>query len=106
MEHEMPTNTYGAGSREAKRAVGEHAEAAAGAAQPNKQPPDPELAERPKRRTFTADYKLKILAEADAATEPGEIGALCRREGQRSPIHATSGSRSWSGAPRAPLRGD
>jgi hypothetical protein len=42
--------------------------------------PDPELAERPKRRTFTADYKLKILAEVDAATEPGEIGALLPRE--------------------------
>lgn len=33
------------------------------------------------RRTYTADYKLKILKEADAAVEPGEIGALLRREG-------------------------
>lgn len=37
-------------------------------------------AERPKRRTFTAEYKLKIVAEYDAA-EPGEKGALLRREG-------------------------
>ena len=37
-------------------------------------------AERPKRRTFTAEYKLRILAEYDAA-EPGEKGALLRREG-------------------------
>ena len=32
-------------------------------------------AERPKRRTFTAEYKLGIVAEYDAA-EPGEKGAL------------------------------
>ena len=44
-------------------------------------PPDPEVPERPTRRRFTAEYKLSILKEADAATEPGEIGALLRREG-------------------------
>lgn len=44
-------------------------------------PPDPEVPERPKRRRFTAEYKLAILKEADAATEPGQIGALLRREG-------------------------
>lgn len=33
------------------------------------------------RRRFTAEYKLGILREADACTEPGEIGALLRREG-------------------------
>ena len=37
-------------------------------------------AERPRRRTFTAEYKLKMLEEYDAA-EPGEKGALLRREG-------------------------
>jgi transposase-like protein len=37
--------------------------------------------ERPKRRQLTAEYKLRILREADACTEPGEIGALLRREG-------------------------
>ena len=42
--------------------------------------PDPEVPERAKRRTFTAKYKLKILAEYDAAPE-GEKGALLRREG-------------------------
>jgi transposase-like protein len=41
-----------------------------------------ETLERPRRRTFTADYKRRILAEADAvAGEPGAIGALLRREG-------------------------
>src|SRR6266508_1433894 len=44
-------------------------------------PPDPEVPDRPKRRRFTAEYKLVILKEADTATEPGQIGALLRREG-------------------------
>lgn len=44
-------------------------------------PPDPELPPRAKRRRFRAGYKLQILKEADACTEPGEIGALLRREG-------------------------
>ena len=43
--------------------------------------PDPELIEQAKRRSFTAEYKAKILAEADACTRPGEIGELLRREG-------------------------
>ena len=42
---------------------------------------DPELVERPRRRTFTAAYKLEVLRDADACTKPGEIGALLRREG-------------------------
>jgi transposase-like protein len=33
------------------------------------------------RRRFSAEYKLKILREAEACTKPGEIGALLRREG-------------------------
>lgn len=37
-------------------------------------------ADRPKRRTFTAEYKAKILAEYDAA-ERGERGVILRREG-------------------------
>src|SRR3984893_18226300 len=41
---------------------------------------DPEVPERAKRRTFTAKYKLEILAEYDAAPEGGK-GALLRREG-------------------------
>lgn len=34
-----------------------------------------------KRRTFTAEYKARIVAEYDAATEKGERGAILRREG-------------------------
>jgi transposase len=44
--------------------------------------PDPEVVPIAKRRAFTAEYKLAILAEADAAAaHPGGIGALLRREG-------------------------
>jgi transposase-like protein len=47
--------------------------------------PDPEVVASAKRRTFTAEYKLRILAEADAAAaHPGAIGALQRREGLSS----------------------
>ena len=43
-------------------------------------PPDPEVPEKAKRRRFSAEYKLAILHEADRCTEPGQIGALLRRE--------------------------
>jgi len=46
--------------------------------QPHDDPPDP--APRPRRRTFTADYKRQILDEYDAADRDGR-GALLRREG-------------------------
>lgn len=42
--------------------------------------PDPEVSAKPVRRSFTAEYKARILREADACA-PGEIGALLRREG-------------------------
>ena len=42
--------------------------------------PDPEVGERASRRTYTAKYKLEILAAYDAAAD-GEKGALLRREG-------------------------
>ena len=41
--------------------------------------PDPEVPERARWRTFTAKYKLEILAAYDAAPD-GEKGALLRRE--------------------------
>ncbi len=70
----------GAGAREAERAVGERSEAGAERVAPAGVP-DPELVEQPKRRRFTAEYKLRILREADACTKQGEVGALLRREG-------------------------
>ena len=44
-------------------------------------PPDPEVVSKPQRRKYTADYKMKILQEYDACEQPGEKGALLRREG-------------------------
>ena len=42
--------------------------------------PDPEVEPKSQRRRFTAAYKAKILAQADAC-EPGTLGTLLRREG-------------------------
>lgn len=41
----------------------------------------PEISDRPRRRTFTVETKLRILAETDGAAEAGGIGAVLRREG-------------------------
>jgi transposase-like protein len=43
--------------------------------------PEVEVAEKAVRRQFSAEYKRRILKEADACTQEGEIGALLRREG-------------------------
>jgi transposase-like protein len=48
---------------------------------PVSSPPDPEVLEKKPRRKFTTQYKLRILAKADACTMPGQVGALLRSEG-------------------------
>ncbi len=48
--------------------------------------PETEVVEKPKRRAFTAEYKSRILEEIDRATQPGEIGAILRREGLYSSV--------------------
>ena len=48
--------------------------------------PDPELVEGAKRRRYSAQYKLGIVREADACSEPGQVGALLRREGLYSSL--------------------
>ncbi len=55
--------------------------------------PEVEVAEKAVRRQFSAEYKRKILKEADACTQEGEIGALLRREGLYSSHLAV-----WRGA--------
>ena len=42
---------------------------------------DPQVVPKAERRKFSAEYKLRILAEADGCSERGQIGALLRREG-------------------------
>ena len=77
------------GSAGAERSEGERSEpkrsgaaAEAGAAPTSALRPDPEVVAKAKRRTFTAEYKQRILQEADsAAATPGGVGALLRREG-------------------------
>jgi transposase-like protein len=68
---------------EPERSEGERSAAAgkAGAGPVEVPRPDPEVVAKPRRRTFTAEYKRRILNEADAARFSGTIGALLRREG-------------------------
>ena len=53
------------------------------------QDPNPEVLPRAKRRRFSAAFKKRILEEYDACTEPGEKGALLRKEGIYSSYIAT-----------------
>jgi len=77
------------GSAVAERSEGERSEpqrsaatAEAGAAPDSLSRRDPEVVVKPKRRSFSMEYKIRILEEADAAsTTPGGVGALLRREG-------------------------
>ena len=49
--------------------------------------PDPEVVAKAKRRTYTAEYKQRILLEAEAAAATrGGLGALLRREGLYSSL--------------------
>lgn len=58
---------------------------------PSDPSPDPEVIDRPARRVFGAEYKLKVLEEADSCRDvPGAIGSLLRREGLSS-----SNLRDW-----------
>jgi len=49
---------------------------------------DPEVVEKASRRRFTAQYKRQIALEAEQCSQPGEIGALLRREGLYSSVLA------------------
>ena len=78
----------------AERSEGERSEpqrrgaaAKAGAGSQLVSPPDSEVVAKPKRRTYTAEYKQRILLEAEAAAAiPGGVGALLRREGLYSSL--------------------
>lgn len=51
--------------------------------------PAVEVQEKPVRRRFSAEYKLRILTEADGCTELGQRGELLRREGLYSSLLST-----------------
>lgn len=82
------------GSAVAERSEGERSEpkrsgaiAEVGAAATSTARPDPEVVAKPKRRTYTAEYKQRILEEAEAAAATrGGLGALLRREGLYSSL--------------------
>src|SRR5438045_8253518 len=78
-----------AGVRSAERAGGGRGESGRGARGASGPSPDPELVERPKRRRFTAKYKLEILEQADACARPGEVGEL--GDGGGNPLTAGLG---------------
>ena len=68
-----------------------------------RQVPDPEVPPKAQRRKFTAEYKLGIVREAERCKEPGEIGALLRREGLYSSL-LTAWRREVEQGTRAALR--
>ena len=78
----------------AERSEGERSEpqrsaapAKAGADSVTRARPDPEVVAKPKRRTYTAEYKQRILLAAEsAAATRGGLGALLRREGLYSSL--------------------
>ena len=51
--------------------------------------PPPEVLAKGSRRRFMADHKRQILLQADTCTEPGQLGALLRREGLYSSLLTT-----------------
>ena len=65
--------------------------------------PDPEVSAKAQRRKFTAEYKLRIVREAERCKQPGEVGALLRREGLYSSL-LTAWRREVEQGARAALR--
>ncbi len=65
------------------------------------------VAAKPKRRRFSAEFKARIVEEADACTEAGEVTALLRREGLYSShlAHWRRQYRRGAAAGLAPRRG-
>ena len=74
--------TAEAEAEEARRATG----ASVSAGEPDPRVADPEVAAKVQRRRFSAEYRLRILKQADACKKPGELGALLRREGLYSSL--------------------
>lgn len=65
---------------------------------------DPEVVPGPRRRTFTAEFKQQVLAEAEAGTELGAVGELLRKHGLYS-SHLTEWRRQRDEGLRPKKRG-
>jgi transposase len=74
----MNLSIASAPSQGARRATEDGTEAGHQIAPPEA---DMEVALRATRRSFTNAERRRILAKADACTQPGELGAMLRREG-------------------------
>ena len=68
-----------------------------------RQVPDPEVPAKAQRRKFPAEYKLRVVREAERCKEPGDVGALLRREGLYSSL-LTAWRREVEQGTRAALR--
>jgi transposase len=64
--------------------------------------PDPEVVAVAKRRSFTREYKMRIVKEADRCRQPGEVGMLLRRERLYSSHLATWRNLRQEAARKAP----
>src|SRR5580658_7092544 len=91
--HTVPGSSSAAlpsvGRRELERSEGDRSSTDSKAGTDPKIRPNPEVVAQAKRRRFTADYKQRILTEADQAKGSGGIGSLLRREGLYSSLLAT-----------------
>jgi len=69
---------------------------------PTGERPDPEVVAMAKRRQFSSSDKRRILEAADRCTQPGDIGALLRKEGIYS-SHLNTWRRQRAAAEHAAL---
>jgi transposase len=77
----FPGALLSAGRREDERSEADRSAPDSKAGADPKPHPNPEVVAQAKRRSFTAEYKQRILVEADQAKKLGEVGTLLRREG-------------------------
>jgi len=82
-EMEFEETSEAEGARSAAGVTEEEAPLTPG---PARQVQSPEVPAKAQRRKFTTEYKLRIVREAERCKEPGEIGALLRREGLYSSL--------------------
>jgi transposase len=91
--HTVPVSSPAAlpsvGRREPERSEGDRRPTDGKAGADPKIHPNPEVVAQAKRRRFTAEYKQRILTEADQVKGSGGIGILLRREGLYSSLLAT-----------------
>ena len=67
--------------------------------------PETEVIATAQRRQYSREYKERILAEIDGVGEPGEVGAILRREGLYSQLISKWRAQRKAGFPRTGQRG-